>query len=397
MQELAKRNIKIHSRINLVSWITFLVPVVTLFYTYTGLSIAEIILISNVTTFCIRIFELPTSVWADISGRKKSLLISVICNVCAAAAFLFFPTFWGFAVAAFFAALYMSFWSGTGQAFLEENLRILDREEQFGRYIGRFMFYNELTFLITPLVASLVLKLLGGTWYMLLAWLDVISAICLVFLVVKLKEVFPLQLHATTFKNVLRTSRRTAREAIKNVFCNKDMKLVTIYRTLAYHAGFMGLIFLPLLSRNGLPDRSWGIIASVISVGSMFAMKYAYKFGEKYSYRHLWVISTTLQGIVIFAVAFFLNARIIMAALFFLGSVLEGFFQPSRNHVLVQLSKWKAIATTRSIVFAVFALYMTIGKQILSFFDIKYALIGLGIFIVLVNVVLGKKILSLKA
>ncbi|MEI7557903.1 MAG: hypothetical protein WCJ45_03620 [bacterium] len=71
------------------------------------------------------IFELPTSVWADTSGRKKSMFISLICNLIAAAFIFLFPTYRGFIIAAFFAALYRSFRSGTGQAFLEENLRIL--------------------------------------------------------------------------------------------------------------------------------------------------------------------------------------------------------------------------------------------------------------------------------
>lgn len=125
MKDIATRNMRIHGLINLISGIVFLIPIITLFYKYTGLNLAQIILISNITTFSMFLFELPTSVRADTAGRKKSMFISVVCNVISAVMILLFPSLRGFAIAAFFAALYGSFRSGTGQAFLEENLRIL--------------------------------------------------------------------------------------------------------------------------------------------------------------------------------------------------------------------------------------------------------------------------------
>jgi MFS family permease len=66
---------------------------------------------------------LPTSVFADTAGRKRSLMISVVCNLISALSIVFFPTYRGFIVASFFGGLYFAFWSGTGQAFLEDNLR----------------------------------------------------------------------------------------------------------------------------------------------------------------------------------------------------------------------------------------------------------------------------------
>ena len=68
---------------------------------------------------------------------------------------------------------------------------------------------------------------------------------------------------------------------------------------------------------------------------------------------------------------------------------------PARNHVLVEQTKGISTATTISIIVTVFALYTTLGKQILSRFPVEYALIGLGVFIIGVNIVLGKKILAL--
>jgi MFS family permease len=396
MKDIATRNMRIHGLINLISGIVFLIPIITLFYKYTGLNLAQIILISNITTFSMFLFELPTSVRADTAGRKKSMFISVVCNVISAVMILLFPSLRGFAIAAFFAALYGSFRSGTGQAFLEENLRILWREKEFGKHIGRFMFYGELVALITPLIASGILKLFGDAGYTMLAGLDVISALILVSLVIKLKEPYPIHKKMMTIKEAIQKNRETAKTAIANVFKNKKMRLLVIYRSLSHHVAFFWIIFLPMLSNNGMPDRYGWFVATIISIGGIFALKYAYKIGEKYSYNFARILWTSVQWLLVIIAGLLTGSRIRLIIICFVFEIFDGLRQPSRNHVLVQLTKGKAIATTRSIIFAIFALYMTGGKQLLSLFEPKYALIGLGVFIIIVNIVLWRKILKLK-
>ena len=108
---IAENNIKLQGWINFISGIVFLVPIITLYYQYTDLSLFNIIILSNIYTLTIFVFEIPTSVWADTTGLKKSLIVSVICNFISALLILFFPSFLGFIIAAIFSGLYLSFWS----------------------------------------------------------------------------------------------------------------------------------------------------------------------------------------------------------------------------------------------------------------------------------------------
>lgn len=393
-QKIAEKNIKIQGWINFISGVVFLVPIITIFYKYTGLSLLEIVIISNITTLCVWFFELPTSVFADTTGRKKSMLYSVICNALGALMILLFPHFWGFIIAAVFASLYWSFWSGTGQAFLEENLRVLKNEKEFGKKIGQFMFYEQLATLSTPLIASAILKSFGNRGYAILAGLDVFFALVLVFLVLKL-ETTQIETQVSTLKESFKYQINTAKTALKNVFHNPKIKTFLVYRSLSHHMLFLGIILLPVLSEKGMLDWYSGIVTSIGIIGSMFASKYAYKFAEKSSYNLAWILGTTVQGILLILISIFLDSWIVVIVLYFLFSIFDGLWQPSWNHVLVELTKGKAIATTRSIIFAIFALYITIGKQFLTFFEVETALLGLGVFIVLVNVILGQKILQL--
>lgn len=395
-RKIAKRNIKLQTWINFLSGVVFLVPIISIFYKYTGLTIAQIVLISNINTFAIWLFELPTSVFADTTGRKKSLIASAVCGFLSALLILLFPSFWGFATAAFFSALYWSFWSGTGQAFLEENLRILGRSKEFGKVIGNLMFLEQLSALTTPLIASLILKYFVNSGYTILAALDVAFALILVFLVMELSETTKIKASLKNFRHLMNENLHTAKTALKNVFGNSKMLLFLLYRSLSHHTLFFPIIVLPLLASKGMLDWYSGILVALATIAAMFASKYAYKLGEKFSYEVNWVLGTTTQGILLILAGLLTSSWILVGLIYILFNLFDGLWQPAWNHVLVELTKGKAIATTRSVIFSVFALYMTVGKQVLSFLSVETALMGLGVFIIVVNLILGKRILKLR-
>jgi MFS family permease len=394
-KQIAKRNIRIQGWINFLAGVTFLVPIITIFYQYTGLSLVEIVIISNVSTFVVWLLELPTSVLADTCGRKKSMITSVFCNFFGALALLLIPSFFGFIIAAIFSALYWSFWSGTGQAFLEENLRAIGQEKTFGKVIGDYMFREKLAILVTPLLASGTLKLFGDTGYTLLAALDVFSALCLIFLTLTLKEITSTSIKFKNFKHLLSVNIQTAKDALTNIWNNSKLRFLLIYRSIGCRIGYFSLLLLPILIKGGMPEWYAGIIIMIATVFEMISSKYAYIIGEKFSYNKSWWLSSIMQGVLIIIVGFLLDSWIFVAIAFFIYSIFEGLWQPAWNHVLVEQTQGKALATTRSIVFSVYALYITVGKQLLSFITIKYALIGFGVFIVVANILMRKKIVEL--
>jgi MFS family permease len=342
------------------------------------------------------LFEIPTSVFADTTWRRKSLVISVVCNLLSALMIVILPTYWGFIISSAVWGLYFAFWSGTGQAFLEDNLRHIWKEKSFWKAIGHLMSLETLSWLIVSLVVSCIIKRLWeSSWYTTLAILDIIFALVLVILTLQLKEINPIKDKLFSIKRIFLDNYETAKNALRNIFVSKDMRTLLIYRSLSNHVAFLFIISLPLRIQVWMePWLAW--ILWIISTIAMFlANKYAYKFWERWSYNHVWVLSTTVQAILLIIVAFFLKSWIMITIIMILFNFFEGLRMPAWNHVLVGQTKWIAISTTRSIVFSVFALYTTVGKQVLSTFPIEYALIALGIFILIVNAFFGKKILAL--
>ena len=395
LKQQAKRNIKLQSWIHFLSWLVFLVPIITLFYKYTWLSLVQIVLISNVSTLAVTLLELPTSVFADITGMRKSLVISVICNAIAASFIFLFPSFWGFIVAAIFSWLYWSFRSGTGQAFLEENLEVLWKENKFWKEIGRFMALENVAGVITPLFAAFLLKRLWDSGYIILAGLDVIFAIILVVLTLQLKEVAPLKEKIQWTKKLFIKSFETAKSALKNVFTDQDLKTILLYRTFANHVAFLFVVSLPHLVEQWMQDWLGGAITALWGLGVAMFSNYAYKIGEKKGYWYARVIATIAQAVLLIIAWFILKSWILFAILILIFQTFDWLWQPAWNHILVAKTKGKAIATTRSVVFLVFALYTTVGKQLLATLPLQYAFIILGIVILVVNAIFAKKIIAM--
>ena len=392
----ATRNIKFYGLISLISGITFLVPIISIFYKYTGLSTFEIVLISNIFTFWMWIFELPTSVLADTFWRKKSLLSSVICNFLCTLLILIFPNLIWFCIAAIFQGLYYSFRSGTWQAFLEENLSKLWEKDKFWRFFGKFSFYWEFAAIITPLISSIILKFSPEFWYTILAVLDCFFAFILIILTHQLTETYKIKEKIKSFKHALQLNINTWKNAIKEVFWNKDMRNFLIYRSLSHHVTFFWILLLPILSEKGMLDRVSWLITTLFTIWSMFAWKYAYKRWEKYWYNNSRIRSTILQATCLITAWIFFESRIFLAVIYFIFSVFDWIISPSWNHELIKLTNWKSIATTRSIIFACVALYMTLMKRILSYLEPNSALIILWIIILSANVIFTKKILPKK-
>jgi len=393
--EIAQKNIRLRSWIYFLSGMTFLIPIITLFYKYTWLSIFDIVIISNVSTLAIWIFELPTSVIADTMWRKRPLVISVICNLISAIFILIFPSFRWFVIASFFSWLYFAFGSWTCEAFLEDNLRIIWKEKDFGKEMWNLMFLGTLASVITPIIAWIILKFFWDSWYTILIILDIIFILWFMFFTLKLKEVVIIQ-KFNNFRELFVKNIEIAKTAFQNVFYNPNLRLLLIYRSFANHVAFFFIISLPVLVQGGMSERIGGVVVAVAWVTSMFASKFAYKIGERKSYSSVRVFSTIAQAILMILAWFLVQYWIWFAIVFIVFNLFEWFWMPSRNHVLVWQTWWKAIATTRSIIFGIFALYTTLWKQVLSFFDVKYALIIMWIFILMVNIILANKILKLE-
>lgn len=325
----------------------------------------------------------------------KEEIIAVVCirNIWSTALIFLFPAFWSYALASVCVGFYWCFWSGTAQAFLDENLRVLWREKEFWKIIGHYTALEKAAWIIAPLVTTWVLKWLWNEGYVWLAWFDLIFAVVLLF--------FLLQLHETTqlkwFENVkdfLQQQLNTSLQALSNVRTNKTLRTYALYRSLANHVSFFMLLAFVMMTDAWMPEWWSGLLALSASFMMMLASKYAYLIGDSKWWWWLRVWANVFQAILLICVGFFTNQWLVIAVVYVLFEFFEGLWMPAWNHCIVEQTKWVAIATTRSIIFAIFWLRTTIGKQVLSVLPIEYAMIWMWCFLLFVNRIFAKKIIK---
>lgn len=158
-------------------------PVFVLFYEENRLGLQDIFVIQAFYSVCVILFEIPSGYFADVLGRKRSMLIGVTFSAVGFTTYAFAYTFNEFLLVQFLLAVGASFVSGSDTALLYDSLIQLGRQNEYQKVAGRLasisnfsegvagitggllalislrtpLYYQAaLTILVIPLVATLV-------------------------------------------------------------------------------------------------------------------------------------------------------------------------------------------------------------------------------------------------
>ncbi len=113
------------------------VPIYVLFLLANNLSMTQVMLLQSFYTFLIFFFEIPSGVFADLYGRKKSLILASFFLTLAFLVFGLSQIYFSFFLAVSLWAIAQSFRSGADQALLFDSLKMTKKTELFARYSGR--------------------------------------------------------------------------------------------------------------------------------------------------------------------------------------------------------------------------------------------------------------------
>ena len=123
--------------IRCAKWFMLYMPIIGLFYADNGLTNTEIFLIQAAYSFSSALFAIPSGYFADVIGRKKTLVIGTIL---ASFGFLIYATihdFWAFFIAEAIMGVGNSCISGTDSAMLYDSLQQSQNQEKYLKYEGR--------------------------------------------------------------------------------------------------------------------------------------------------------------------------------------------------------------------------------------------------------------------
>lgn len=141
----------------------FSIPIIVVFFQANGLTMRQVLSLQAIFSLSVILLEIPTGYFADIFGRKTSMMIGGLLATTGFAVYSQSAGFWGFLLAEMILGVGVSFISGSDSAMLFESLFELGKEMEYkkaqGRGLGLGMFSEGVTSIIGGFLALVTLRL----------------------------------------------------------------------------------------------------------------------------------------------------------------------------------------------------------------------------------------------
>lgn len=154
MSTKLKRNISISYMYNFFLQLNITSAIWVLYLAFKGMSLVEIGMLESIYHITGLLLELPTGAFADLYGRKFSVVLGRVVSVISCIFMITSSSFWGFAISFILSCAAMNLNSGAAEALVYDSLKELGEEEKYKKIWG------ELAFVMS--IAQGIAVLLGG-------------------------------------------------------------------------------------------------------------------------------------------------------------------------------------------------------------------------------------------
>ena len=334
---LLQRNIKIMYIRSFTSHLAFFLPVMTLFFQNIVDSVTLVALVFSIMSITSLIFEIPTGAFADLFGKKKTMIIASFLTVVAITLLAFSTNFYMLIIFAVIFAFKNTLNSGTQEALYYDSIKKLGKEKDYKKILGR----NEVLLQIGSFIGAIS----GGfmaSYFLKLPFLLTIPIT--MFELVLVFFITEPDYRKEKHKNILKHSYKSFKPFIKN----KQLFLLAIFGVFSFGIG-ESLFHLNQIFFNfvGLPISFFGISFAAISVLGMLGAFFSHSISEKIGDKQTLILSYLLKGLLIILAAVFLGYVGIF--LLILTAFFGGLSSPVTGHLLNREIESKNRSTVLSI------------------------------------------------
>ncbi len=128
-------------------------PFIILFFLQQGLTFTQIGILIGFRELFINLIEIPSGAFADLFGRRRSMILSFTSYIISFAVFGFSIDYWHFFVAMFFFAIGEAFRTGTHKAMIFTWLRIEGRLDEKTRVYGYTRSWSKIGSVVSTVLA----------------------------------------------------------------------------------------------------------------------------------------------------------------------------------------------------------------------------------------------------
>ena len=259
-------NPKIYFWANMLGSVSFLAPVMSLFYLHRGLVFADFFILLLIIVITMFIFEVPTAAFADRYGPKASMIFGQFLAILAAVLLIFANTKMEFYFISFLTGVLITFFSGVDEAFIYDSLKEEKKEKNMSKVWGKIQSGVHIPAVLSVIVGALIAKDLTENQFLILIFIG------LFFAIAKLVVLFMLKNPATHYTKLKeQTMFFHVGEGIKILKKNPVLLLVFMNETMVFvPLHIFNKFDQPFLIDNGLPVALLGVLYGVSSIIAYF-------------------------------------------------------------------------------------------------------------------------------
>ncbi len=154
--KISVRNFYLLSLIKIAHWFMLVMPIAVLFYQANHLSMHEIFIIQGLYSVSIVVFEIPSGYFADVIGRKKTILLGTLLGVIGFSIYSVSFGFWGFLLAEATLGVGQSMISGADSALLYDSLTDDNNEGSYLKLEGRMISIGNFAEAVAGIIGGLL-------------------------------------------------------------------------------------------------------------------------------------------------------------------------------------------------------------------------------------------------
>ncbi len=280
-----------------ISSLVFFIPIIVLFWQANGLSFLQIMTLQAIFAITVLVLELPTGFFADVYGRKTSLILSGAFLGAGAFAYSIGSSFYHFLIAEIIWAVGTSLFSGSDSAFLYDTLSSLKREKEYKKTMGTVFFLGS----AAAAIGSITGGLIGAFSFRLAIAAFVPSALIFILIMLTAKE--PPRKKLIYERGYAHALLKIVRFAlIKSV----EVRWLIIYSAIV---GFIGHVsfftFQPYFLQAGFRIEHIGIAFTFLFIVAAMASKFAHSIESFIGKKASLIMLPFLSAVALFLMAEF--------------------------------------------------------------------------------------------
>ena len=315
-----------------------ILPIMVLFYQENGLTMNQIGFLATIAGAITLILEVPSGAFADLYGRKKSMIIGSLIITAGYFVRAVSMNFINFCIAMSLISLGAAFVSGADKALLYDSLKELKKEKLFKKIAGTANFLSLLAMGLGSFFGGLI-----AAYGLRTVHYSIVIPFFLAFLIsFTFKE-------PKRYKKIIKSNYfKHLKEGLIFTFTHKKVRLLILLSSLT--VGFMlvsHIFFQPYMKQIGIVPTSFGVFYLMFLGISAISSKGAYIIEEKIGKSKSIIAIPLILALQLFLMS---NFSFYYSFLFlFLGQFIWGFTSPIVGHYINDNVKSHHRATILSI------------------------------------------------